>query len=169
MRVPLGTHLFFILFNCQTIFGSEPRDPTPAVGQSVPQPFQTERYVPRFTNLPRYVKSRNKSRGYNGLLNLRAITTSATCGFVDGDPTKPRTADEGYDCRVEVLEGLWGFCSSNIIAATDCGLVGACEDGSSCAGDCGDSESILGVTTITWYVSTCSAMQSLMMIDFGYR
>ncbi|KAM0461765.1 hypothetical protein ACHAO4_000950 [Trichoderma viride] len=55
-------------------------------------------------------------------------TRMSTCGFQNGDPNKMRTADPGFDCRVDTMNGLWGFCPVTVIAATDCGLAGSCVD-----------------------------------------
>jgi hypothetical protein len=75
----------------------------------------------------------------------------STCGFKTGDPNQPRTADEGFDCRVDTQNGLWGFCPTSVMAASDCGLAGNCVDSHACASGCG----IFGnskITTFTWYV-----------------
>ena len=87
-------------------------------------------------------------------LRKRQITTQiSTCGYHDGDPTKPRSAAPGFDCRVDTKNGLWGFCPTTVILASDCGLAGFCVDGSNCSGGCG----ILGVSTITTFTwSVCS-------------
>ncbi|KAG5984361.1 hypothetical protein E4U55_005036 [Claviceps digitariae] len=37
-------------------------------------------------------------------------TELSTCGYLNGDPTIPRIAKSGYNCRVDTLNGLWGFC-----------------------------------------------------------
>ncbi|KAK3896706.1 hypothetical protein C8A05DRAFT_39747 [Staphylotrichum tortipilum] len=57
--------------------------------------------------------------------------------FLGGDATKTRTANNGFDCRVDLLHDLWGFCPSTVIAATDCGLAGSCVDNFSCSKGCG--------------------------------
>jgi hypothetical protein len=78
-----------------------------------------------------------------------------TCGFYDGDASKPRTAEPGFACRVDIKNGIWGFCPTSVIAATDCGLAGACVDSHACTDGCG----IIGETTITtasWYVEEFS-------------
>lgn len=81
----------------------------------------------------------------------RAISTElSTCGYLDGDPDKPRTADQKFNCRVDTKNGLWGFCPTTVLTASDCGLAGACVDGSSCSDGCGMTDST-DLTTFTWY------------------
>ncbi|KAG6037758.1 hypothetical protein E4U41_004787 [Claviceps citrina] len=63
--------------------------------------------------------------------NIR--TELSTCGYQDGDAKKSRTANSGYNCRVETAHGIWGFCPTTVIAATDCGLAGGCLDNYSCS------------------------------------
>jgi hypothetical protein len=73
----------------------------------------------------------------------------STCGYYNGDPTKPRTAGPGDDCRFDTLHALWGFCPTTVIAATDCGLAGNCVDSYDCSNGCG----MFGtptITTFTW-------------------
>ncbi|KAI1654918.1 hypothetical protein F4813DRAFT_368877 [Daldinia decipiens] len=61
---------------------------------------------------------------------LRDVTTEmSTCGYQDGDPSKPRTAEPDYDCRIDTAAQLWGFCPTAIRNLSDCGLAGACVDG----------------------------------------
>lgn len=80
-------------------------------------------------------------------------TEMSTCGFQNGDPKKIRTADPGFDCRVDTMNGLWGFCPVTVIAATDCGLAGSCVDQGSCSSGCGQTDNTQ-LTTFTWYVSS---------------
>ncbi|KAL6872048.1 hypothetical protein J3F83DRAFT_733624 [Trichoderma novae-zelandiae] len=61
----------------------------------------------------------------------------STCGYQNGDPNKFRTANLGFDCRVDTMNGLWGFCPVTVVAATDCGLAGSCVDHGSCSSGCG--------------------------------
>jgi hypothetical protein len=85
-------------------------------------------------------------------LRRRQITSyQSTCGFETGDPNQPRTAQSGFDCRTDTINGLWGFCPTAVISATDCGLAGNCVDSFACTSGCG----IFGntkITTFTWYV-----------------
>lgn len=78
------------------------------------------------------------------------LATRFSTLFVGGDPAKTRTANGGFDCRVDILNGLWGFCPSTVIAATDCGLAGSCVDSFSCSKGCGFTD--MPLTTFTWYV-----------------
>ena len=76
----------------------------------------------------------------------------STCGYENGNPTLPRTANLGFDCRSDSQNSLWGFCPTTVINANDCGLAGACYDSNVCSDGCG----IFGepsITTLTWYVS----------------
>ncbi|RDW62452.1 hypothetical protein BP6252_11885 [Coleophoma cylindrospora] len=75
-------------------------------------------------------------------------TDVSTCGFLNGNVSEPRTADPGFDCRVDTHNTLWGFCPVTVISATDCGLAGSCIDSHSCSGGCGLS-GITGITTFT--------------------
>jgi hypothetical protein len=68
--------------------------------------------------------------------------------FVTGDASNVRTANPGFDCRVDLLHDLWGFCPNTVIAATDCGLAGSCVDSFSCSKGCGFTNAPL--TTFTW-------------------
>lgn len=83
-----------------------------------------------------------------------AITTLSTCGFLNGDASKPWVAPAGFNCRVDTLHGIWGFCPTTVISPTDCGLGAFCFDDGPCKTGCG-RESLRNnpkVTTWTWYV-----------------
>jgi hypothetical protein len=75
----------------------------------------------------------------------------STCGYGDGRADHPRTADAGVDCRVDTQKALWGFCPTTVIAASDCGLAGACVDNHACSTGCGIFADAT-VTTFYWYV-----------------
>lgn len=81
------------------------------------------------------------------------ITRFATV-FSSGDPTKERTANGGFECRVDLDRSLWGFCPTTVLFASDCGLAGNCVDRHSCSKGCGRGP---GLTTFTWYVSCVSS------------
>jgi hypothetical protein len=90
---------------------------------------------------------------HNETITLRkrqgtVLNTRFSTIFLTGDNTKPRTANAGYDCRVDLLHDLWGFCPSSVIAATDCGLAGSCVDSFSCSKGCGFTDT--PYTTFTW-------------------
>lgn len=104
--------------------------------------------IPKSTTAPTL---RNNATGTPELeLRKRQITTQlSTCGFYNGDPTRSRTADAGFNCRFDTLNGLWGFCPATVILATDCGLAGNCIDSFSCSRGCGKT-GIPGLTTFTW-------------------
>ncbi|KAL7794047.1 hypothetical protein V8C43DRAFT_281003 [Trichoderma afarasin] len=90
-------------------------------------------------------------------------TEMSTCGYQDGDPKKVRTANPGFDCRVDTMNGLWGFCPVTVIAATDCGLAGSCVDHASCSSGCGRTANVK-LTTFT-----CGPKQfcSTALLTFG--
>ncbi|AEO59311.1 hypothetical protein MYCTH_2307514 [Thermothelomyces thermophilus ATCC 42464] len=76
------------------------------------------------------------------------LVTKLSTIYYSGDSSKPRTAEPGFDIRIDLLHGLFGFCPTTVIAATDCGLGGACIDSFACSKGCG----LTGdpVTTWTW-------------------
>ncbi|PTB53200.1 hypothetical protein M431DRAFT_118835 [Trichoderma harzianum CBS 226.95] len=90
-------------------------------------------------------------------------TEMSTCGYENGDPKKIRTANPGFDCRVDTMNGLWGFCPVTVIAATDCGLAGSCVDHGSCSSGCGKTAN----TKLTTF--TCGPKQfcSTALLTFG--
>ncbi|KAI1388053.1 uncharacterized protein F4822DRAFT_444509 [Hypoxylon trugodes] len=106
-------------------------------------------------------------------LEQRAVTTElSTCGYVDGDPSKIRTAEPGYDCRIDITKGLWGFCPTTVISASDCGLAGVCVDQSDCSEGCGLTGTE-GITTFTCTKSGenfCSTALNVRGVDqtFSY-
>lgn len=117
-----------------------------------PQIRQREPSIPQITPF----SPSPTSDPYDELRKRQTTTQISTCGYDNGDPTKPRTANSGFDCRVDTKNGLWGFCPTTVIAASDCGLAGFCVDGSDCSGGCG----LLGVssiTTFTWSVCRFSS------------
>ncbi|RKU44131.1 hypothetical protein DL546_004194 [Coniochaeta pulveracea] len=71
------------------------------------------------------------------ILPRNTPATMFTCGYFDGNPTR-------------TLNGLWGFCPTTVIAATDCGLGGYCFDSHSCTSGCGSLRDKPGITTWTW-------------------
>lgn len=86
------------------------------------------------------------------LLQKRAtVTELSTCGYGKGDPDRPRTANSGYNCRIDVQNGLWGFCPTTVLTASDCGLAGSCFDDHDCFTGCGLTDRP-DLTTFSWYV-----------------
>ena len=45
--------------------------------------------------------------------------------------------------------GLWGFCPTTVISASDCGLAGNCVDSHACTAGCG-IKNVASITTFTW-------------------
>ncbi len=77
------------------------------------------------------------------------MANPSLCGYSTGDPTKPRTANVGYECTYDSFNSLWGFCSTTAATPADCGTVGTCVDFDACQDGCGilDDPSI---STVTW-------------------
>ncbi|GAB1316327.1 hypothetical protein MFIFM68171_06537 [Madurella fahalii] len=76
-----------------------------------------------------------------------AIATVLATIFESGDGSMTRTANPGFDIRVDLLNDLFGFCPTTVITATDCGLAGSCVDGFGCLDGCGFTDRPL--TTFT--------------------
>ncbi|ERT03377.1 hypothetical protein HMPREF1624_01691 [Sporothrix schenckii ATCC 58251] len=90
-----------------------------------------------------------------------------TCGYLDGNASAPRSAQPGFDCRIDTQHGIWGFCPTTVIAATDCGLAAACSDSGTCTSIC-EFNAASGLTTITCPSSgTNVAYCSTAMLTFG--
>lgn len=89
-------------------------------------------------------------RAHHQLDERQGINHITTCGYTDGNPQSSRTADPGYDCRIDTARGLWGFCPNSIFSARDCGLAGFCIDKHSCTMGCGRLFDRMDVTTFTW-------------------
>lgn len=96
--------------------------------------------------------SSNSGAGFFEELKKRQTAAPiSTCGYDNGDLTKPRTANSGFNCRVDTKNGLWGFCPTTVISASDCGLAENCVDANACSGGCGIIGAV-GITTFTWSV-----------------
>jgi hypothetical protein len=93
------------------------------------------------------------SHAHRRISARQAFAPITTCGYVDGDPQSPRTADPGYGCRVDTANGLWGFCPTSVISAKDCGLAGMCVDEHSCTAGCGRLSDRSDITTFSWLVA----------------
>ncbi len=86
----------------------------------------------------------------------QATVTKFSTVFSTGDRSKIRTADSGFEFRVDVLNGLWGVCATSDADVKDCGMAGSCVDSFSCSKGCGFTGEAL--PTFTWYVpnvTTC--------------
>lgn len=91
-------------------------------------------------------------------IDKRILTSQlSTCGYEDGDPERVRSANSGFNCRVDTQNGLWGFCATTIVSATDCGMVGCCVDTHTCSDGCGLTDRT-DMTTFTWFVSSAPAV-----------
>jgi hypothetical protein len=79
-------------------------------------------------------------------MGIAAISTRLKTIYLSGDERKRRTAELGFDYRVE--GGLWALCPTTVAAVSDC-LVGACYDKFICSTGCGyPDRTSLG--TINW-------------------
>ncbi|KAH7236240.1 hypothetical protein BKA59DRAFT_459783 [Fusarium tricinctum] len=97
-------------------------------------------------------------------IEQRAISTElSTCGYLNGNPDKKRTADSGYNCRVDTKNGLWGFCPTTVLTASDCGLAGSCVDNHDCSDGCGMTDSEDLTTFTCGRISFCS----MALLTFG--
>lgn len=123
------------------------------------------RYDLAWLRLPSPVNTRQPYTGLGGLrrqVNPKRredTVTKSTCGYETGDPTKPRSAEIGYACRVDTKNALWGFCPQTVIQASDCGLAGACVDIHDCHSVCGISDDS-AITTFSWYEDIWSDLRS---------
>ncbi|CAG1964153.1 unnamed protein product [Fusarium graminearum] len=96
-------------------------------------------------------------------LEPRAISTElSTCGYLNGDPDKERTADEGFNCRIDARNGIWGFCPTTVVSASDCGLAGHCVDQGRCSTGCGMTD-----TDLTTFTCGRSSFCSTAILTFG--
>jgi hypothetical protein len=81
----------------------------------------------------------DKRQETNGFITLSTV-------YKDGDASRPRTAESGYDIRVDVANSAWGFCGSN--NPNQCDMAGTCVDSFSCSRGCGFGNTYLD--TWTW-------------------
>ncbi|KAH8660437.1 hypothetical protein BX600DRAFT_523389 [Xylariales sp. PMI_506] len=164
-------HLFMVLALGKPILTLNVQQPLP-VNSPRSRPSQTEPRTtpPPILSVASYDKHANASSflvDQNAVLHPRdTITSSVTCGYENGDPSEPRTANAGYDCRVDVTLGLWGFCPTTVILASDCGLAGVCQDNYSCTDGCGNLAGVFGITTFTCSESSF-AYCSTVILDSG--
>ncbi|KAF5021323.1 hypothetical protein F66182_6645 [Fusarium sp. NRRL 66182] len=94
----------------------------------------------------------------------RAVSTElSTCGYLNGDPDKERTADSGFNCRVDTRNGLWGFCPTTVLTASDCGLAGSCVDSHECSEGCGMTDS----EDLTTFTCNRRSFCSMALLTFG--
>ena len=76
-----------------------------------------------------------------------SFTTFSTI-FSGGDASNTRKALSGYDIRVDLANGAWGFCDSN--NAGQCDMAGTCVDDYSCSSGCGFANGNTVLKTWTW-------------------
>ncbi|KAK3905576.1 hypothetical protein C8A05DRAFT_12600 [Staphylotrichum tortipilum] len=63
------------------------------------------------------------------------IVTKFTTVYGGGDPSVRRTADSGYEIRVDTTNGAWGFCATK--NANQCDMGDTCVDDTTCTAGCG--------------------------------
>lgn len=105
--------------------------------------------MPRPTPAPDWQRNGTAAHELELFRRQGILTELSTCGYFSGDPTKPRTANPGFNCRYDTANALWGFCPTTVILASDCGLAGNCIDSFTCSKGCGKT-GIPGLTTFTW-------------------
>ncbi|KAM0209815.1 hypothetical protein ACHAQI_006280 [Fusarium lateritium] len=119
--------------------------------------FAFKAVFPTVTETPFPVQSSNH-------IEQRAISTElSTCGYLNGDPKKKRTADSGYNCRVDTKNGLWGFCPTTVLTASDCGLAGSCVDSHDFSDGCGMTDS----EDLTTFTCGRKSFCSMALLTFG--
>ncbi|KAJ4314165.1 hypothetical protein N0V84_009049 [Fusarium piperis] len=70
-------------------------------------------------------------------LLARAITTEySTCGYANGDPDEPRTAEPGHKCMLNPKNKLFAYCDANA-DLEHCTMAGRCIDQHDCKKGCG--------------------------------
>ncbi|KAJ0159495.1 hypothetical protein CTA2_9580 [Colletotrichum tanaceti] len=120
--------------------------------------------MPRPTPPPHLELSKNK------LLRRQFDMDLTTCGYSNGNPTLPITAVKGSQCRIDIEHGLWGFCSADVQAASDCSFVGQCFDTHTCERGCGKTDGGSGIisTTCTQSRQFCQANLLVFAADMTY-
>ncbi|KAH4801682.1 hypothetical protein HBH61_191910 [Parastagonospora nodorum] len=105
-----------------------------------------------------------------GIATASQAASIDTCGYSEGDPKNPRTADPGFDCRVDAKNGLWGFCPTTVALPVDCGLAGVCVDSHSCTKGCGRLTRRTDITTVSCESTQfCSTVLSIAGRDQSYE
>ncbi|KAH4016346.1 hypothetical protein HBI81_194570 [Parastagonospora nodorum] len=105
-----------------------------------------------------------------GIATASQAASIDTCGYSEGDPKNPRTADPGFDCRVDAKNGLWGFCPTTVALPVDCGLAGVCVDSHSCTKGCGRLTRRTDITTVSCdSTQFCSTVLSIAGRDQSYE
>ncbi|KAK1832000.1 hypothetical protein QBC39DRAFT_349926 [Podospora conica] len=85
------------------------------------------------------------------MIHGRQVKTAfSTCGYLNGDPALSWVAGQGFNCRVDIAQGVWGFCPTSVIAASDCGLGGFCFDAGPCSKGCGRASLKDNPKVTTW-------------------
>ncbi|KAH6631715.1 hypothetical protein F5144DRAFT_229611 [Chaetomium tenue] len=73
------------------------------------------------------------------------VFTTFSVIFREGDASRRRTAESGFDIRVDVVNSAWGFCGSN--NPKQCDMAGVCFDNFSCSTGCGSGNPALKTWT----------------------
>ncbi|KAK4246318.1 hypothetical protein C7999DRAFT_33286 [Corynascus novoguineensis] len=78
------------------------------------------------------------------------IVTRLSTIYYSGDGERLRTADPGSDIRLDVVNGLFGWCRTAIREATDCGFRGGCVDNYDCSKGCGLTDAAYTCSNAKW-------------------
>lgn len=105
------------------------------------------KFVRSYVGIPLWVNG--SPRNETQLVQRDQLPPLTTCGYLSGDPKQIRTANNGYNCRFDKNNQLWGFCPTTVINPIDCGLAGACIDEEGCSDGCGQTGNT-ALTTFTW-------------------
>ena len=77
------------------------------------------------------------------------LTTRFSTIYENGNGSRPRTARDGYEFRVDLEHNLWGSCQVTAADVGRCDFAGERVDAFSCTSGCGRG----GFRTHTWYDS----------------
>ncbi|KAK4235106.1 hypothetical protein C8A03DRAFT_18101 [Achaetomium macrosporum] len=92
------------------------------------------------------VCGREQSQSHTSLaLSKRQVTpgpiqTRFSTTFSTGDGSNIRTPPTGYQFRVDLVNDLWGACTSTVAEEAECGFAGSCVDEFQCSKVCGNND-----------------------------
>jgi hypothetical protein len=84
----------------------------------------------------------------DGYIRNSVVDGKEVCGYRDGNPREARIAPDGFNCRVDVPNALWGFCDSGAQLRDCFGLIVKCFDKGDCSKGCGANNPKF--KTVTW-------------------
>ncbi|KAL2170801.1 hypothetical protein VTG60DRAFT_4370 [Thermothelomyces hinnuleus] len=65
------------------------------------------------------------------------VVTRLSTIYLTGNSHRPRTANPRFDIRVDLVDGLFGFCATTNTGTANCGVAERCTDSFSCSTSCG--------------------------------